>query len=131
MEKRTVNFFSEGARLEGDLMLPPDLKPGERRPAIVLCHGFTGVRSFFLEDYAKVFVSAGFVALIFDYRGWGGVGAQGGRGDAGGAESRRKVGNRGENDGIQAAGSGRAGCAACVVADRGTRRQCLSDRGLP
>jgi dipeptidyl aminopeptidase/acylaminoacyl peptidase len=72
MEKRTVNFFSEGARLEGDLMLPPDLKPGERRPAIVLCHGFTGVRSFFLEDYAKVFVSAGFVALIFDYRGWGG-----------------------------------------------------------
>src|SRR5260370_40618557 len=72
MEKRTVNFFSEGARLEGDLLLPPDLKPGERRPTIVLCHGFTGVRSFFLEDYAKVFVSAGFVALIFDYRGWGG-----------------------------------------------------------
>jgi uncharacterized protein len=72
MEKRTVNFFSEGARLEGDLILPSDLKPGERRPAIVLCHGFTGVRSFFLEDYAKVFVSAGFVALIFDYRGWGG-----------------------------------------------------------
>jgi dipeptidyl aminopeptidase/acylaminoacyl peptidase len=50
MEKRTVNFFSEGARLEGDLMLPPDLKPGERRPAIVLCHGFTGVRSCLLPD---------------------------------------------------------------------------------
>src|SRR5260370_5662927 len=72
MEKRTVNFFSAGERLEGDLILAPDMKPGERRPGIVLCHGFTGVRSFFLEDYAKVFVSAGFVALIFDYRGWGG-----------------------------------------------------------
>jgi uncharacterized protein len=72
MERRTVNFFSEGARLEGDLMLPSDLKTGERRPGIVLCHGFTGVRSFFLEDYAKVFVRGGFAALTFDYRGWGG-----------------------------------------------------------
>ena len=72
MEKRTVNFFSEGARLEGDLFLPSDLKPGERRPGIVLCHGFTGVRSLILEDYARKFVEAGFVALTFDYRGFGG-----------------------------------------------------------
>jgi len=72
MEKRTVNFFSEGARLEGDLFLPSDLKPGERRPGIVLCHGFTGVRSLILEDYAKAFIEAGFVALTFDYRGFGG-----------------------------------------------------------
>jgi RNA-directed DNA polymerase len=50
MEKRTVNFFSEGARLEGDLFLPSDLKPGERRPGVVLCHGFAGVRSLVLED---------------------------------------------------------------------------------
>ena len=72
MEKRTVNFFSERARLEGDLFLPSDLKPGERRPGIVLCHGFTGVRSLILEDYARKFVEAGFVALTFDYRGFGG-----------------------------------------------------------
>ena len=72
MEKRTVNFFSEGARLEGDLFLPSDLKPGERRPGIVLCHGFTGVRSLILEDYARAFIEAGFVALTFDYRGFGG-----------------------------------------------------------
>src|SRR6266849_4703017 len=72
MEKRTVNFFSEGARLEGDLFLPSDLRPGERRPGIVLCHGFTGVRSLILEDYAKAFIEAGFVALTFDYRGFGG-----------------------------------------------------------
>lgn len=72
MERRTVKFFSEGARIEGDLFVPAELKPGERRAGIVLCHGFTGVRSFFLEDYARVFVDAGFVALTFDYRGWGG-----------------------------------------------------------
>src|ERR1700675_2018257 len=72
METRTVKFYSEGVRLEGDLFLPADLKAGGRRPGIVLCHGFTGVRSVILGDYAKVFVEAGFVTLTFDYRGVGG-----------------------------------------------------------
>lgn len=72
MEKRTVKFYSEGVRLEGDLYLPSNLKAGERRPGIVLCHGFTGLRALILGDYAKVFVDAGFVALTFDYRGFGG-----------------------------------------------------------
>src|SRR3984957_15394546 len=72
MEKRVVKFFSEGVRMEGDLFLPDSLKADERRPGIVLCHGFTGIRSVILGDYAKVFVEAGFVALTFDYRGFGG-----------------------------------------------------------
>ena len=72
MEKRTVKFHSEGVRLEGDMYLPSDFKTGERRPGIVLCHGFTGLRDLILGDYAKVFVDAGFVALTFDYRGFGG-----------------------------------------------------------
>ena len=72
MEKRTVKFYSEGVRLEGDLYLPPGLKTGECRPGIVLCHGFTGLRALILGDYAKAFVDAGFVALTFDYRGFGG-----------------------------------------------------------
>src|SRR5262249_8927932 len=55
-----------------DLFLPSDYKAGERRPAIVLCHGFTGIRSLILGDYAKVFCAAGFVVLTFDYRGYGG-----------------------------------------------------------
>jgi dipeptidyl aminopeptidase/acylaminoacyl peptidase len=71
MEKRIVKFFSEGSRIEGDLFLPEGLKPGEQRPGIVLCQGFSGVRSLILPDYARVFVDAGFVALTFDYRGWG------------------------------------------------------------
>jgi dipeptidyl aminopeptidase/acylaminoacyl peptidase len=72
MNTRTVNFFSEATKMEGDLFLPADYKAGERRPAIVLCHGFTGVRSLILGDYAKVFCAAGFVVLTFDYRGYGG-----------------------------------------------------------
>jgi fermentation-respiration switch protein FrsA (DUF1100 family) len=72
MKMRVVHFYSEGARLEGDYFLPADLKAGERRPGIVLCHGYSGIRNLILPDYAKLFVAAGFVALSFDYRGFGG-----------------------------------------------------------
>ena len=30
MNARTVNFFSEGTKMEGDLFLPSDYKAGER-----------------------------------------------------------------------------------------------------
>ena len=72
MEQRVVHFYSEGSRLEGDIFLPDDLRSGEQRPGIVLCHGFTGLRELVLPDYAKVFAAAGYVALSFDYRGFGG-----------------------------------------------------------
>ena len=72
MEQRVVHFYSEGSRLEGDLFLPSDVRSGEKRPGIVLCHGFTGLREVVLPDYAKVFAAAGYVALGFDYRGFGG-----------------------------------------------------------
>ena len=72
MEQRVVHFYSEGSRLEGDMFLPDDLRSGEQRPGIVLCNGFTGLRELVLPDYAKVFAAAGYVALSFDYRGFGG-----------------------------------------------------------
>lgn len=72
MKQRVVHFYSEGAKLEGDYFLPDDLKPGDKRPGIVLCHGYSGIRSVILADYAKYFVEAGYVALSFDYRGYGG-----------------------------------------------------------
>ncbi len=71
MEERTVTFYSEGSRITGDLFLPDGMKAGERRPGIVLCHGFTGIRAGILPDYARAFCQAGFVALTFDYRGFG------------------------------------------------------------
>src|SRR5882724_592037 len=72
MKARVVNFYSEGSKLEGDYFLPDDLKAGERRPAIVLCHGYSGIRKLILPVHAKLFVEAGYVALSFDYRGFGG-----------------------------------------------------------
>ena len=72
MKTRVVHFYSEGSKLEGDYFLPDDQKPGERRPGIVLCHGYSGIRQAILPDYAKLFAAAGYVALSFDYRGFGG-----------------------------------------------------------
>jgi predicted alpha/beta hydrolase len=77
---KPVTFYSEGVKLAGDLFLPADIKPGERRAGIVLCHGYTGVRSIYLPDNARVLAEAGYVVLTFDYKGWG---------DSDGAKSRR------------------------------------------
>src|SRR5580704_1973130 len=71
IQKRSVNFYSEGCRIAADLFLPADFEAGQKRPGIVLCHGFTGVRQLTLPDYAQVFARAGYVSLIFDYRGFG------------------------------------------------------------
>ena len=68
---KSVAFYSEGVKLDGDLYLPGDLRPGERRAGVVLCHGYTGVKDLYLPDNAKVLSDAGYVVLTFDYKGWG------------------------------------------------------------
>ena len=71
MKTTPVAFFSEGCKLVGDLYAPDDLRPGERRAGIVLCHGYTGVKDLYLPDNARVLVETGYVVLAFDYKGWG------------------------------------------------------------
>jgi len=68
---KSITFYSEGVKLDGDLFLPSDLKPGEKRAGVVLCHGYTGVKDLYLPDNAKVLNDAGYVVLTFDYKGWG------------------------------------------------------------
>jgi fermentation-respiration switch protein FrsA (DUF1100 family) len=69
--KQPISFYSEGVRLVGDVYVPDTIKTGERRPGVVLCHGYTGVKDIYLPDNARVLNDAGFVALTFDYKGWG------------------------------------------------------------
>lgn len=71
MMQKPIEFYSEGTKLKGDLYLPDNLKPGEKRACVVLCHGYTGVRSLYLPDNARAFNKAGYVAMTFDYKGWG------------------------------------------------------------
>lgn len=68
--KKEVTIWSEGTRLAGDLFLPEDLKEGEKRPAILLCHGWGGPKQHLSATYALYFCQAGFICLTFDYRGW-------------------------------------------------------------
>src|SRR5215471_1036597 len=69
--KHAITFYSEGFKLGGDLYLPEGLPSGGRRAAVVLCHGYTGVKDLYLPDTARALNAAGYVVLTFDYKGWG------------------------------------------------------------
>jgi uncharacterized protein len=71
MITKSVAFFSEGSRLVGDVYYPADLPLGRKRPGIVLCHGYTGIKDLYLPDNARKLTQAGYVAMTFDYKGWG------------------------------------------------------------
>lgn len=66
-----VSFYSEGHRLDGLLYTPDGLAPGEQRPGVVLCAGYTYLKSLVMPDIARALSKAGYVALVFDYRGFG------------------------------------------------------------
>ncbi|MDQ2857275.1 MAG: alpha/beta fold hydrolase [Candidatus Eremiobacteraeota bacterium] len=70
MSSRPLTIFSEGTRLAADVFAPAGDGPATRRPAILLCHGWGGLKSQ-LAEYARAFARAGFLAMTFDYRGWG------------------------------------------------------------
>ena len=69
--KRAVEFYSEGSKLCGDVYVPDGLTAGETRSAVLLCHGYTGVKDLYLPDNARVLNEAGYVVMTFDYKGWG------------------------------------------------------------
>ena len=71
VESRHVDIWSDGTRLSGDLWYPKGLQSGDNRSAIILCHGWGGVRTHLNQAYAPEFAKAGYVVLTFDYRGWG------------------------------------------------------------
>lgn len=43
----------------------------EKKPAIILCHGFCGIKDILLPQFAEAFTHAGFATVTFDYRGFG------------------------------------------------------------
>lgn len=63
-----IEFMSKGLRCRGLKYVPAGLKAGEKRPCIVLAHGFSAVKEMYFTDYAEAFSKAGFVAVVFDYR---------------------------------------------------------------
>jgi uncharacterized protein len=67
MEK-SVRFYSESVPIVGVLFVPDNLPKGEKRPGVVLCHGFTAVKEVLLPEIARRLAQSGHVALTFDYR---------------------------------------------------------------
>ena len=61
--KRAVEFYSEGFKLVGDVYVPDGLPSGEQRAAVLLCHGYTGVKDLYLPDNAKTLNDAGYVVM--------------------------------------------------------------------
>jgi pimeloyl-ACP methyl ester carboxylesterase len=66
-----IAFYSDGHRLDGLLYSPDGLTAGEKRAAVVLCVGYTYLKSLAMPDIAKALTGAGYVTLIFDHRGFG------------------------------------------------------------
>ncbi|HEX3044615.1 MAG TPA: hypothetical protein VHY08_07655, partial [Bacillota bacterium] len=65
---KSVEFYSDSSKIASDLYLPEQYVSGAKIPAVLLCHGFAGIKDFLLPAYAEAFAAAGFAALTFDYR---------------------------------------------------------------
>lgn len=70
MEKE-VTFYSGGCKLFGTFYFPDTMRPGEKLPTILCCHGLRANRKVILPDFARAFNKHGYAAFIFDYRGFG------------------------------------------------------------
>ena len=71
MEQR-VQFASDGLRLSGVLEYPEDMKPGEKRAAFLVLHGFGSNKdSGTMTTVSRLLTSLGYATLRFDMRGCG------------------------------------------------------------
>jgi fermentation-respiration switch protein FrsA (DUF1100 family) len=70
-DRRDVTFASQGLKCAGWYYVPAGLKIEEKRPAIVMAHGFSAVKEMGLDKYAEKLTAAGFVVLAFDFRYFG------------------------------------------------------------
>jgi pimeloyl-ACP methyl ester carboxylesterase len=67
-----ISFQSDGLKIAGLIDLPPDCKPGERRPALIVLHGFGGNKDGQGQAVvARQFTRWGYVTLRIDFRGCG------------------------------------------------------------
>lgn len=70
--EQAVSFQSEGLRITGIVRVPAGVKAGERRPAMIVLHGFGSNKG--AENVlgpCGVLDSLGYVTLRFDFRGCG------------------------------------------------------------
>lgn len=70
--EESVSFDSGGLRLAGLVSIPSGLRPGERRSAVVILHGFGGHKDGPQQRWSSARLAEwGYVTLRFDFRGCG------------------------------------------------------------
>jgi dienelactone hydrolase len=70
VDARAVDIWSEGTRMSGTVYVSKKLAGGRKLPAILMAHGWGGTAAVLRRD-AVGFAHAGYLAVTFDYRGWG------------------------------------------------------------
>ena len=70
-KSEAISIYSDGIRLAGNLWLPEDYQSGQQRAALLMVHGWGGLKSHLNQAYAPQFAAQGYVVLTFDYTGWG------------------------------------------------------------
>ena len=72
MAAERISFQSAGLKINGYIHKPADMKPGEKRPAFMVLHGFgSNCSSGNCMLPAEMLTEWGYVALRFDFRGCG------------------------------------------------------------
>ncbi|WP_454672778.1 alpha/beta hydrolase [Achromobacter pestifer] len=71
MESRNVAFYSDGIKLAGRVLVPDGYIAGDRRPAILICHGRFAIKEWVPSRWTPHFLAAGYVCMVFDYRNLG------------------------------------------------------------
>ena len=66
---RTADIRSEGTRIAAEIFAPKNPKT-DKLPTIVMSHGWGGIASALRPD-GIAFARAGYLVVVFDYRGWG------------------------------------------------------------
>ena len=70
----TARLDSAGVEVNNLVYLPEDIKPSERYPAVVLCHGGQDGVEFATRGWARELARRGYVVVLPQFRGQGGSG---------------------------------------------------------
>lgn len=71
IQMKKISFDSEGAKLSGNLFLPPNFDASKKYPAVVVSGSWTTVKEQMAGLYAEKLAEKGFITLAFDFRNFG------------------------------------------------------------
>lgn len=71
MKEKRVSFYSDGLKLDGSFYLPDKFNKRDKKPILLICSGFTGLKKIHPERFSGAMTEFGYPCFGFDYRGFG------------------------------------------------------------